>query len=534
MRPSWLPAVPVLVLALATSAYAYVLVQDSPTTAPRHWPESTQPILIEINDQTSDSLPNVTAGSDPLGAIERALDVWPAVADVRFERGTTSIATGGMDGSNILTLVDTPANRQAIEMAGGPVGLTLTFFQDADLIEADILFNPGLVFTTTLDGDGELAGAGLQDIEATAVHELGHFIGLHHTGVEAASMWALVSVLQRDLSADDLAGARRLYPVSGAGTIRGNVSVGGAAAFGAQVVALASDGTVAASALSLPDGTFAIEALPPDTYTVYVEPLDGPHASVPSVPCVRVANLNGAGLFNAATLTTDFATMFLGGNGSPAAISLQAGSVETGNFNLPAGEGGLPNPTLIGPAMLDGGSLTAQVRTGPLPLREGAQLIAVAGPGLDTVSADEIGFSGDDIEVNPSSLQMLAGSCGDDPLPFIVFEVTVAAGAASGARSLLLRLGDSVRAMTGAVDIVAAEAPATPTPVVTPTPPPGGCVGDCGGDDAVTVDEVLTMVNIALGNVGIGQCLAGDGNGDLQITVDEILTAVNNALSGCG
>jgi hypothetical protein len=57
--------------------------------------------------------------------------------------------------------------------------------------------------------------------------------------------------------------------------------------------------------------------------------------------------------------------------------------------------------------------------------------------------------------------------------------------------------------------------------------------GDCGGDHLVTVDEILTMVNIALGNAEISNCAAGDANHDGLITVDEILTAVNNALNGC-
>jgi len=63
-----------------------------------------------------------------------------------------------------------------------------------------------------------------------------------------------------------------------------------------------------------------------------------------------------------------------------------------------------------------------------------------------------------------------------------------------------------------------------------PSPP---CVGDCGDDGQVTVDEIITMVNIALGNTPVGTCEAGDANGDHEITVDEILTAVNNALNGC-
>ena len=63
---------------------------------------------------------------------------------------------------------------------------------------------------------------------------------------------------------------------------------------------------------------------------------------------------------------------------------------------------------------------------------------------------------------------------------------------------------------------------------------PVACAGDCSGDGQVTVDEILTLVNIALGNTPVTTCEAGDANHDGQITVDEILTAVNNALNGCG
>ncbi len=59
------------------------------------------------------------------------------------------------------------------------------------------------------------------------------------------------------------------------------------------------------------------------------------------------------------------------------------------------------------------------------------------------------------------------------------------------------------------------------------------CVGDCVGDQHVTVDELVTMVNIALGNAEMSACENGDDNEDGQITVDEILTAVNVALNGC-
>jgi hypothetical protein len=60
------------------------------------------------------------------------------------------------------------------------------------------------------------------------------------------------------------------------------------------------------------------------------------------------------------------------------------------------------------------------------------------------------------------------------------------------------------------------------------------CTGNCSADAGVTVDEILTMVNIALGNASLLSCEAADANHDGQVTVDEILTAVNNALNGCG
>ena len=49
----------------------------------------------------------------------------------------------------------------------------------------------------------------------------------------------------------------------------------------------------------------------------------------------------------------------------------------------------------------------------------------------------------------------------------------------------------------------------------------------------MTVDELLTMVNIALGTFPVTNCLAGDPSGDGEITIDEITTAVNRALLGC-
>ena len=73
----------------------------------------------------------------------------------------------------------------------------------------------------------------------------------------------------------------------------------------------------------------------------------------------------------------------------------------------------------------------------------------------------------------------------------------------------------------------------TPTVSQTPTPARPPCTGDCNGDAEVTVDELLAMVNVALGTANLSRCTAGDMNSDAAITVDEIIAAVNNALTGC-
>jgi hypothetical protein len=59
------------------------------------------------------------------------------------------------------------------------------------------------------------------------------------------------------------------------------------------------------------------------------------------------------------------------------------------------------------------------------------------------------------------------------------------------------------------------------------------CTGDCSGDGFVTVDEIVTMVNIALGAADVSTCPAADPSGDSHVTVDEILQAVSSALEGC-
>lgn len=59
------------------------------------------------------------------------------------------------------------------------------------------------------------------------------------------------------------------------------------------------------------------------------------------------------------------------------------------------------------------------------------------------------------------------------------------------------------------------------------------CAGDCDGDRSVTVAELVTLINVALGEREVGDCPAGDANGNGAVEVDDLVAAINQALFGC-
>ena len=131
-------------------------------------------------------------------------------------------------------------------------------------------------------------GSGGQDLQTVATHEIGHFFGLGHSPVVRSVMFPYASNLLQ-LSWDDVAGLSLLYPKSNpdvaTGEITGTVSKSGAGIFGAHVYAEPTAGSqpygsnirlTPVGALTRPDGTYTIHGLPPGSYTITAEPLDGP------------------------------------------------------------------------------------------------------------------------------------------------------------------------------------------------------------------------------------------------------------------
>jgi hypothetical protein len=100
--------------------------------------------------------------------------------------------------------------------------------------------------------------------------------------------------------------------------------------------------------------------------------------------------------------------------------------------------------------------------------------------------------------------------------------------------SYRLKSGSAVYTDSAVYDLVVTNVQPTPddsTPTPTPSPEPPPCDGDCNSNGMVTVDELVTCVNMALASSDA--CHACDANGDGTVTISEIVAAVGAALSGC-
>jgi hypothetical protein len=198
---------------------------------------------------------------------------------------------------------------------GVQVGSSAVSTQLAQILDADIYFNPSDSNTAYATPQALAANPKAYDLESLLTHELGHFLGFSHSAVWSAIMFPFApapgtfsgmrpAAQQPDapLGDDDRTGLRVLYPDPAdtvhQGSIRGKIfpanplalpasPPGVTGVFGAQVVAVDSTtGAVAGAALAgwscvSPgpaqfDGTYEIDALAVGhSYTVYAESLNG-------------------------------------------------------------------------------------------------------------------------------------------------------------------------------------------------------------------------------------------------------------------
>jgi hypothetical protein len=285
------------------------------SSKPDHWSLSAFSVQWNLNPSTKGA--KVSGDRSVAKVMEASFDTWISApnTDLSITRGPDSNAnkeSSAPSTMNLICFVCTDVSFGGAETLAITVTTTADAAGESDghggtaqfagqIIRADIAFNPMVQFDT--------GGGSGQDLQTVATHEIGHFFGLDHSAITRAIMYPFAPDSLTTLSYDDVAGISFLYPKNApdvaTGSITGKVTLNGSPVFGAHVFANSRTSATAFSSirktpiatLTLPDGSYTITGLPPDSYDVLAEPLDLPVAD---------SNVSWASEFSKSTVQTNF------------------------------------------------------------------------------------------------------------------------------------------------------------------------------------------------------------------------------------
>jgi hypothetical protein len=232
--------------------------------------------------------------SNEWNAVRAAFAQWQAIPNtkIRFEEAAPVTAPSNLsalDGRNdIVWLSPGTYGRgdlgERISLTSGTIALTmlaLDFDFDGNstgtIVEADTVINRDLNFTT----DYGSPTSSQIFLESTVLHEIGHWLGMNHSPLGAATLWWYSGNgvgAGAGLSSDDVSFARSTYGQPGAtqadGVVTGTVTIGGNGVSGALVSVEQTNGIVVAGTITEPNGTFRIPGIPAGSYRLRTYPCD--------------------------------------------------------------------------------------------------------------------------------------------------------------------------------------------------------------------------------------------------------------------
>ena len=217
----------VVALPTAAAAYAFLLVEGGQGIA-RRWEPSRffdSRIPWFVTNEVDGRIAGKREFADVVaGAFARWESVDESAIAFSFRGEMDRRNRDASDNRNLITFAD------ASSLGSAVLGATfITSNADGRITDADIVLNRAVDFSTRFD-----AFAGAYDAESVLTHEVGHLIGLDHTGLVRATMAPFTDrgdVHQRTLETDDAIGAGMLYPEgsfpAGRGALVGTISLEG-------------------------------------------------------------------------------------------------------------------------------------------------------------------------------------------------------------------------------------------------------------------------------------------------------------------
>ncbi len=263
-----------LVLGLSAGVVAHERLRVGGAGAPLFWASPTN-IGIVINSTGSD---NIADGSHET-ALRMAIQEWNDVTGTNValveDTDPAQQARTDWDADNIHLIWFDETNSSGLFSPGTVAVTPVWFFLNGQIIDADVLFNGRDHQFTTSGAPGRF------DVRDVGTHELGHLLGLDHSGMAGATMYPYVdptTILHRSLALDEVCGLRDISPLGTHGRITGTIqrASDSSPVQGAHVVAVSDAGRTVGSILTGTTGAFTITGLEAGTYTVYADPLDFP------------------------------------------------------------------------------------------------------------------------------------------------------------------------------------------------------------------------------------------------------------------